>query len=224
MIRSSPAKFITIEGGEGGGKSTNVEFIKEYFSAQGIEFIHTREPGGTPLAEQIRELMLSKREEPVAENTELLLAFAARAQHIAHVIRPALAAGKWVICDRFTDATYAYQGAGRGLASEKIAILEELVQQGLQPDTTLLFDLPVEIGMSRAAQRGELDRFETEQMAFFQRVRQEYLQRAKAMPDRFSIVDAAQPLEMVKSQVLSIMSALTDQAATHQTGQNDGRE
>lgn len=206
MRASNSAKFITIEGGEGGGKSTNVEFIKQYLTEQKIDFIHTREPGGTPLAEQIRELMLSKREEKVAEDAELLLAFAARAQHIAEVIRPALESGKWVLCDRFTDATYAYQGAGRGINMDKIAQLETMVQNGLQPDITLLFDLPVDVGMKRAAQRGELDRFEVEQAAFFERIRAEYLHRASSFPQRYRIVDASLELPQVKAQVLGIVA------------------
>ncbi|RRJ84708.1 dTMP kinase [Aestuariirhabdus litorea] len=207
MTEQQP-KFITVEGGEGAGKSTNVGIIKACLDDAGIAYLHTREPGGTPLAEEIRALLLTKREEPVAADTELLMAFAARAQHIAQVIRPALARGQWVLCDRFTDATFAYQGSGRGIPNDKIAQLETMVQQGLQPDLTLLFDLPVEIGMERARQRGALDRFESEQIAFFERVRRGYLERARQHPQRFHILDASQGLESVAQQVRQLMTQL----------------
>lgn len=190
--------FITLEGPEGAGKSTNREYLAEHLRAQGLDVLLTREPGGTPLAERIRELLLAPSDETMDADTELLLVFAARAQHLAQVIRPALARGAIVLCDRFTDATYAYQGGGRGLSVERIATLEQFVQGGLRPDLTLVFDLPVEVGLSRAAARGRLDRFEQEGQAFFQAVRQAYLARAAADPERYRLVDAAQPLAQVQ--------------------------
>ncbi len=198
--------FITIEGGEGVGKSTNIEFIASTLKQAGIAFILTREPGGTPLAEEIRQLLLSPRDENVAENTELLLMFAARAQHIAEVIEPALARGDWVICDRFTDATFAYQGGGRGVPMQKIADLEQWVQGELRPDYTLLFDAPVEVGLQRAADRGELDRFEQEQQLFFRGVRQAYLDLALKHANRYRVIDAAQPLVEVQSALSGVLA------------------
>ncbi|MFT5722315.1 MAG: dTMP kinase [Motiliproteus sp.] len=198
-------KFITIEGGEGVGKSTNVEHLRALLRAQQLRFVDTREPGGTPLAEEIRAALLAEREEPVSSDCELLLMFAARAQHLAQVIQPALARGDWVLCDRFTDATFAYQGGGRQLDWQRIEQLEQLVQGDLRPDLTLLLDVPVEVGLARARQRGELDRFEQEQQAFFERVRQAYLRRADAEPDRFRIIDAAQPLAHVQQQISRVM-------------------
>lgn len=192
MIR--PGKFITVEGGEGVGKTTNIEFIQEFFAQRSIDLITTREPGGTPLAEAIREILLAKSEESMDATAELLLVFAARAQHLAEVIKPALAAGQWVLCDRFTDATYAYQGGGRGLNIEHISLLENLVQQGLQPDLTVLLDIDPEIGMQRARARAELDRFEVESSRFFELVRACYLERAKQFPSRFLVIDAGLPL------------------------------
>jgi len=200
--------FITLEGGEGVGKSTNLAYVAELVQAAGHAVVVTREPGGTPLAERIRELLLQRAGEGVAETTELLLIFAARAQHIERVIRPALAQGKWVVCDRFTDATYAYQGGGRGLDTDAIDQLQQLVQRGLEPDLTLLLDAPTEIGQGRARARGELDRFESEQTAFFERVRQAYLLQAQRYPQRFRIVDAAQPLAAVQSQLLHLLQPL----------------
>jgi dTMP kinase len=202
---SIPGKFITIEGGEGVGKSTNIEHLRSLLREQQICFTETREPGGTPLAEEIRALLLSDRQEKVSSDCELLLMFAARAQHLAQVIQPALIKGNWVLCDRFTDATFAYQGGGRQLDWQRIAQLEQLVQGDLRPDLTLLLDVPVDIGMARARQRGELDRFEQEQLTFFERVRQAYLQRAAAEPERFSIIDAAQPLTQVQQQISQVM-------------------
>ena len=166
----SSGRFITLEGTEGVGKSTNLRFIESVLQQHRIVYQLTREPGGTPLAEQVRELLLANRDEVVADDAELLLVFAARAQHLEQVIRPALAAGHWVLCDRFTDATYAYQGGGRGLSKKLIGQLESIVQRGLQPDLTILLDLPVEIGLARASQRAALDRFENEQVTFFQQV------------------------------------------------------
>ena len=193
------ARFITIEGGEGAGKSTAQRFIAERLAERGITSVQTREPGGTPLAEAIRQTLLSVDGEAPVEMAELLLVFAARAQHLAKVIEPALARGDWVLSDRFTDATYAYQGAARGLSVEVISHLEQLVQSGRQPDKVLILDLPPEIGMARARSRGELDRFERENHDFYERVRAGYLQRAVAMPERYSVIDAGQELQAVQS-------------------------
>ncbi len=199
--RQYPGFFMTVEGGEGAGKTTNIACIKEWLTTHNIEFVHTREPGGTPLAENIRELLLAKSDEAIAEKAELLLVFAARAQHLDQVIMPALQAGKVVLCDRFTDATYAYQGAGRGLSKSDIATLEGLVQGALRPDLTLLLDLPVAAGMARVNQRGDLDRFEQEAMTFFERVREGYLERAAMFENQYAIVDASQSLEGVQADI-----------------------
>lgn len=196
--------FITLEGPEGAGKSTNREYLAAKLRAEGIDVLLTREPGGTPLAERIRELLLAPSDEAMHADTELLLVFAARAQHLEQVIRPALARGAVVLCDRFTDATYAYQGGGRGLSHDRIATLETFVQGDLRPDLTLVFDLPVEVGLARAAARGRLDRFEQEGRTFFDAVRSTYLSRAKADPARYRLVDAAQSLDQVQ-QVLDAM-------------------
>lgn len=195
-------KFITIEGTEGVGKSTNLAFIKNHIETAGIELVVTREPGGTPLAEELRQLLLAKRQEPFDPIAELLVVFAARAQHLAQVIEPALAAGKWVLSDRFTDATFAYQGAGRQLSVEVIAILEKLVQKGMQPDKTIWFDIDVEVGLARAKSRADLDRFEQEQIAFFKRVRTGYRDRVKQNPQRYLVVDAGQELAQVQAQLV----------------------
>lgn len=204
--------FITLEGPEGAGKSTNRDYLAERLESAGCEVLLTREPGGTPLAERIRELLLEPSSEPMAADTELLLVFAARAQHLAQAIRPALAAGKVVLCDRFTDATYAYQGGGRGLSLERIALLENFVQGSLRPDLTLVFDLPVEIGLARAAARGRLDRFEQEAQGFFEAVRQTYLARARLAPQRYRLLDAAQPLDAVQVQLDRLLPELLDRA------------
>lgn len=202
--------FITLEGPEGAGKSTNRDYLAGHLRDQGLDVLLTREPGGTPLAERIRELLLAPSDEKMDADTELLLVFAARAQHLAEVIRPALARGAVVLCDRFTDATYAYQGGGRGLSVERIATLEHFVQGGLQPDLTLLFDLPVEVGLSRAAARGRLDRFEQEGQAFFEAVRQAYLQRAKADPQRYRLIDAALPLAAVQQSLDGLVGQIVE--------------
>lgn len=199
-------KFITLEGAEGVGKTTNREFIRRCIEMSGHTVIVTREPGGTPLAEQIRGLLLERREDGMASDTELLLMFAARAEHLARVIRPALEAGTWVLCDRFTDATYAYQGGGRGIANQRIATLEEWVQGTLRPDLTLLLDLPVAEGLRRAGQRSAPDRFEAEQAAFFERVRQAYLALAQQYPARYRVIDATQPLEAVQKHIQTVLS------------------
>lgn len=202
--------FITLEGPEGAGKSTNREYLAACLRAQGVEVLLTREPGGTPLAERIRELLLTPSDEVMAADTELLLMFAARAQHIAAVIAPALARGAVVLCDRFTDATYAYQGGGRGLSVERIAQLEQFVQGDLRPDLTLVFDLPIEIGLARAAARGRLDRFEQEGRAFFDGVRQAYLDRAAATPGRYRVLDAGQSLAQVQLALDALLPELLE--------------
>lgn len=196
-----PGKFITVEGVEGVGKTTNIEFICQWLEQQGISYIATREPGGTPLAEDLRELLLSPRDEQVNENTELLLMFAARAQHLSEVIVPALKQGQWVLSDRFTDATYAYQGGGRGVSMEKIALLENLVQGELRPDMTLLLDIPVAQGLDRAKNRSEPDRFEQEKLNFFEKVRDCYLARATTKPDQYRVIDASQTLPQVQADL-----------------------
>ena len=202
--------FITLEGPEGAGKSTNRDYLAERLRAHGLDVVLTREPGGTPLAERIRELLLTPADEPMAVDTELLLVFAARAQHLAQVIRPALERGAVVLCDRFTDATYAYQGGGRGLPLERIAQLEQFVQGELRPDLTLVFDLPVEIGLARAAARGRLDRFEQEGMGFFAAVRAAYLSRARAQPARYRVIDAARPLPQVQEALEALLPGLLE--------------
>ena len=207
---SSRGLFVTIEGGEGVGKSTNIAFIADQLQQANIPFVLTREPGGTELAEDIRQLLLAPRDEAVAENTELLLMFAARAQHIAEVIEPALARGQWVVCDRFTDATFAYQGGGRGIGADKIADLEQWVQGDLRPDYTLLLDAPVDIGLARANKRGELDRFEREQALFFDRVRTTYLSLAAKHKERYRVIDASQNLAAVQLCLVDIVNEIID--------------
>jgi dTMP kinase len=202
--------FITLEGPEGAGKSTNREYLAARLAEQGIEVLLTREPGGTPLAERVRELLLTPSDEPMAADTELLLVFAARAQHLAQVIRPALARGCVVLCDRFTDATYAYQGGGRGLSEARIAVLEDFVQGALRPDLTLVFDLPIEVGLARAAARGRLDRFEQEGGSFFEAVRQAYLRRAESSPQHYRILDAAQPLSRVQQSLDALLPQIVE--------------
>lgn len=209
--------FITVEGGEGVGKSTNMEFLATRLRERGLELLVTREPGGTELGEELRELLLRPRDEPVAPSAELLLIFAARAQHIAQVIEPALAAGRWVLCDRFTDATYAYQGGGRGLPVALIRELEQLVQGDLRPDFTLLLDAPVEVGMARAGDRGEMDRFEREHIEFFERVRATYLQLARESSGRYHLVDASLSLEQVQQQLANACEELAGCWGVRQT-------
>ena len=207
-------KFITLEGTEGVGKSTNLDAIVGWLTRNNIPFVQTREPGGTPLAEELRELLLIQREEPVDAKAELLMVFAARAQHLAQVIKPALAEGKWVLSDRFTDATFAYQGGGRGLPLTMIESLEQLVQESLQPDCTILLDLPPEEGLARARARGDLDRFESEALVFFQKVREAYLSRASAAPQRFHIVNAGQSVEAVAADVVAVLDRLLHKDAS----------
>lgn len=193
--------FITVEGGEGAGKTTQIARIAHWLHERGHAVVQTREPGGTALAEKLREILLDNDNVALSSLAELLLMFASRAQHLDDLIRPALERGETVICDRFTDATWAYQGGGRGLPAEPIATLEQLVHGDLQPDLTLLFDLPVAVGLERAARRSASDRFESETLAFFERVRDAYLERAARFPERFVLVDAAQDEDTVWSQV-----------------------
>ncbi len=197
--------FITVEGGEGAGKSTNIAFIQAWLRDRGVDFVATREPGGTERAEAIRGLLLEHQAEPLADQAELLLMFAARAQHLEQKIKPALTSGRWVLCDRFTDATYAYQGYGRGQSLETITTLESLVQDGLEPDLTLLLDLPVALGRARIAGRGAPDRIESEAAGFFERVRRGYLARAEAAPERFALIDAGQSLADVQQQLSTVL-------------------
>jgi dTMP kinase len=199
--------FITLEGGEGAGKSTSLAFVRELLEQAGREVVVTREPGGTPLGEQIRGLLLHGRDAMEADS-ELLLMFAARAEHLAHVIRPALARGACVLCDRFTDASYAYQGGGRGVPEARIRALEDWVQQGLKPDLTLLLDLPVEQGLSRANHRSAPDRFEREQQAFFERVRAAYLAAAAREPQRLRVIDAARDIPAVQAQLRAALQPM----------------
>lgn len=199
--------FVTLEGIEGVGKSTNLAFIRDWLVQHGHQVVQTREPGGTPLAEQIRELLLAPREEVVDSDTELLLMFAARAQHVAGVIKPALAAGNTVLSDRFVDASFAYQGGGRQLPMARIAALASWLLAEFKPTLTLLLDLHPDIALTRARQRGEADRFEREQLPFFVRVRDVYLQRAAAEPDRFAIIDAGQPLAEVQRDIAAVLAS-----------------
>jgi len=199
--------FITLEGGEGAGKSTSLAFVREHLEQNGKRVVVTREPGGTPPGEKIRELLLHGRES-MDVDTELLLMFAARAEHLARVIRPALAAGTYVVCDRFTDATYAYQGGGRGVPETRIHILEDWVQQGLRPDLTLLLDIPVEQGLGRAGQRSAPDRFEREKIDFFERVRNCYLAAAANEPQRIRVIDAACDIPQVQAQLRNALAEI----------------
>ncbi|MDO9620282.1 MAG: dTMP kinase, partial [Moraxellaceae bacterium] len=192
-------RFISLEGGEGVGKSTNLAFVAECLRATGEPVVVTREPGGTPLAEELRQLLLTPRQEPVAVMTELLMLFAARAQHWQQVIQPALVSGAWVLTDRFVDATYAYQVSARGMSADVVAQLEQLVLQGAEPGLTLLLDMPVSEGMQRAQARAAFDRFEQEQLAFFERVRAGYLVRAEQSPERIRVIDASVPLAQVQA-------------------------
>lgn len=209
---SNRGKFITLEGGEGVGKSTNLAFIHDHLRNRGCRVVLTREPGGTPLAERLRDLLLQKSPETMSDLTELLLVFAARAQHLDQVINPALARGDWVLCDRFTDATYAYQGYGRGLDRGIIARLEELVHPGLRPDLTLLLDIDIDVGLERARERGDLDRIESERRQFFESVRAGYLSLAEREPTRFAVIDASPGLEQVQAAIAARVDALIAEA------------
>lgn len=204
------SRFITLEGGEGVGKTTNLEFIEQYLRHRGVSLVRTREPGGTVLGEKIRGLLLESA--TVDSCAELLLVFAARAQHISEVIRPALASGHWVLCDRFTDSTYAYQGGGRGMDIGFIGLLEQLVQRDINPDLTLLLDLPVQIGMARARRRAEVDRFETENDAFFNKVRMAYLDRLNVHPERIKRIDASRGIEEVQADIALQLECLLEES------------
>lgn len=199
--------FVTLEGGEGAGKTTCIPYVQALLEKSGRDVLLTREPGGTDLGERIRELLLTPGQGEIHENTELLLMFAARAQHLQTVILPAIEQGKIVLCDRFTDATYAYQGGGRQISNERIAVLEQWVQQGKQPDMTILFDIPVDQGLARANQRSDPDRFEQEDIDFFERVRQAYLAAAKTQPQRIKVIDASRSLDEVKQQLDEVIAA-----------------
>ena len=200
-------QFITVEGVEGAGKSTQLHFIESYLRQAGKSLVVTREPGGTPLGEEIREILLQPREDGMAGNTELLLMFAARAEHLSQKILPALDAGQWVLCDRFTDATYAYQGGGRGLNKSLILDLENLIQGDHRPDMTIYLDLPVETGLKRARERGGLDRFEREDLQFFESVRQAYLDRSRQLTNIYRVIDAGQTIDEVEHQVKQALDA-----------------
>lgn len=199
--------FITLEGSEGVGKTSNMAFIKSLLEEKGVEYVETREPGGTPLGEALRAMLLGEDFKGMSDDTELMLMFAARAEHVAKVIRPALEQGKWVLCDRFTDATYAYQGGGRQLDMDRIEGLENWVLGELRPDLTILLDAPVEVGRERAGKRSTPDRFEQERDAFFNRVRETYLARARAESHRMKVVDASVDLVSVQSQIRDILSS-----------------
>ena len=202
-------KFISIEGIEGAGKSTQLAFIQNYLSEQGKHIVVTREPGGTELGEQIRTLLLTPSTTSMSVNTELLLMFAARAEHIAQVINPALERGDWVISDRFTDATFAYQGGGRGIEQQRINKIADWTLNGLQPDITFLFDLPVDVGQQRVLSRNQgVDRFEQEKYDFFERIRTCYLDRAQQEPDRIKIIDANQSITDIQKQLIQILELL----------------
>ena len=205
MTDQHPGIFVTLEGIEGTGKTTNLRFLAEYLHQHDVPLLITREPGGTPLADDIRHFLLSEHKEQIEPEAELLLIFAARAQHIHKVIRPALAAGKLVLCDRFTDTSYAYQGAGRDIPLEKIATLEALVQEGLKPDLTILLDAPAEVGRERIQERKKADRFEMESNKFFNKARRAYLKMAQEEPNRFRVVDASQPIADVQRQMLEAL-------------------
>lgn len=207
-------RFITVEGGEGVGKSTNIRYLAGLIRQRGHAVRETREPGGTPLAERIRGMLLEHGDEPLPDTAELLLFFAARALNIENCIRPALAAGDWVICDRFTDASRAYQGAGRGLDRRRIDTLADWVHGDLNPDLTILLDAPAALGLERAGQRGAADRLETEQASFYARVRDGYLALASAEPERFAVIDASRPLAAVQAQIATAMQRLFDQASS----------
>ena len=201
----SRGRFVTLEGIEGAGKSTSLEYIRRLLQSAGIPHLLTREPGGTELGETLREIMLHRDRTPICVDSELLMMFAARAQHLAERIRPALDEGVWVVCDRFTDATYAYQGGGRGIPDERIATLESWVQGGLRPDLTLLFDIQVEQGLARAGKRSAPDRFEREEREFFERVRRHYLTAAGREAGRIRVIDGALAPRQVEDRIRGIL-------------------
>nr|WP_257283937.1 dTMP kinase [Endozoicomonas sp. SESOKO1] len=204
--------FLTIEGCEGAGKTTAKGVVLQWLNAAGHEYVETREPGGTPLAEQLRNLVLSEHEETVTDTTELLMVFAARCQNLSQRVEPALAAGKVVVCDRFTDATYAYQGGGRGIDEQRIAVLEQLVQGDRRPDMTLLLDIEPELGLARARGRaieqgGTLDRIEQETIEFFHRVRNVYLKRAERFPNQYVVIDGSQSIPEVEARIIEALQS-----------------
>lgn len=201
-------QFITVEGTEGVGKSTNMAFIEKWLHKSGKDLIITREPGGTELGEKLRAVLLDAKEQSMCDDTELLLMFSARAQHLQQVILPALEAGKWVLCDRFTDSTYAYQGGGRGIAMSRIAQLEQWVQGDRRPDMTFILDLPIDIGLERAGKRSAPDRFELEKHDFFNKVRDTFLSRAADNPSRYSIIDASPSLNEVQDSIQSVLETM----------------
>jgi len=210
-VNNKPGQFIVFEGGEGAGKSTQIKATAALFTEQQIPFVQTREPGGTEIGEEIRRILLDKKLPAMHMDTELLLMFAARAEHLQKVILPALKSGQWVLCDRFTDASYAYQGSGRGVASERLAVLESWVQHGMRPDLVLILDIEVGLGLDRVAKRGSKDRFEEEQIEFFQRVRKGYLERAQQSPAKYAVLDAAQDQKQVTAEVRLVLQALIDE-------------
>lgn len=221
MNRQEPfkGKFISLEGGEGAGKTTSQAYISAFLRQQGITVLETREPGGTEVSEAIRGLLLDSRLPTMHTDTELLLIFAARNEHLQRSIIPALQAGVWVVCDRFTDATYAYQGSGRGLSQQRIASLETWVQGSLRPDYTLLFDIEVAIGMQRVRERSQqlgkaVDRFEQESQAFFERIRAAYLNRAQQYPKQYRLIDAGQDLPKVQQQLATTLQSILEAAST----------
>jgi dTMP kinase len=205
------ARFITLEGIEGAGKSTQLEVVRACLEERGISVMTSREPGGTPIAERIRSVLLDPESQGMAADTELLLMFAARAEHLAQSILPALRRGTWVVCDRFTDATYAYQGGGRGIDTDRIAVLEKYVQGSLRPDLTILLDLDVSAGRARAGRRSAPDRFESETIRFFEGVRQAYLERAARYPERIRVIDARGNALAVGDQVRATVESLVGQ-------------
>lgn len=205
-------RFVTFEGGEGAGKSTQITRAAHWLRERGIEVVVTREPGGTPRAERLRALLLERSKESMPASCELLMMFAARATHLENLVWPAVRRGAWVLCDRFTDATYAYQGGGRGLPMEQIDVLADIVHPDRWPDLTLLLDLPVNLGLARASERNGADgpdRFESEQRAFFERVRRTYLERARLDPQRFRVIDASASIEAVEAKVRAALGVLT---------------
>ena len=213
-MSAEPGRFLTVEGIEGVGKTTQIGRIAKMLAERGIAHVVTREPGGTPLAEEIRDLVLKSRGEALPDAAELLLMFAARSVHLRNLIEPNLSLGRWVLCDRFTDATYAYQGAGRGLEESSIRQLELLVQGTRRPDLTLLLDVPVQLGLQRARERNAAacighadDRFEAQRQEFFERVRAAYLARAAAEPGRIAVIDARRPADEVTAQITAVLAS-----------------
>ncbi|TVP89577.1 MAG: dTMP kinase [Thioalkalivibrio sp.] len=216
MAAGARGRFVTFEGIEGAGKSTQLERLLRRFEGRGPEVVVTREPGGTPLGERLRELLLDPSIGTMAAETELLLIFAARAEHLRRCIEPALARGAWVFCDRFTDASFAYQGAGRGLGPDRVAALEDWLQGDLRPDLVLLFDVPARLGLERALTRGKRDRMESEDLAFFERARAAYLERARSQPHRYRVLDGSLDVDSVAAAVDAAWSgwlAATDHGA-----------